>query len=401
MARHFLATWLSTGLAISTALCLVVPSAVSAQNAEPILIGVSAAFTGGSAAMGLSARQGIEIAAKEINAKGGVLGRPLKLVERDDEGKNEVGVQVAQELIDKERVVATVGFVNTGVALAAQRFYEDARIPVMSCATTGTMVTRQFLPPDYEHNYVFRNGLYDSLQAGKMVEEAVERRKFTRLAILADSTNYGQLGRADLESALSAKGVVPVAVEKFNIKDIDMTAQLLRAKQAGAEAILTYGIGPELAQIANGMAKLGWKVPLIGSNPMGMTSFVEIAGYNAEGARMVQSFIPDASTPRRRAFLEAFRTDYNLERIGNPPSAAQCYDAFYLLAAALAQARSTDGGKIREALESLEQPVEGVIGTYRKPFTAGNHDAFDPSYALIGEVRGGVIVSAHESDRPR
>ena len=375
--------------------------AQAAQATEPIRIGVSGPFTGGSAALGLSARQGIEIAAKEINAKGGVLGRPLQLVERDDEGKNEVGVQVTQELIDKERVVAAVGFVNTGVALAAQHFYEEAEIPVISCATTGTMVTKQFLPPDYEHNYVFRNGLYDSVQALKMVDEAVDRRKFSKIAIFADSTNYGQLGRADLEAALAARSITPVAVEKFNIKDIDMTAQLLRARQAGADVVLTFGIGPELAQIANGMAKLGWKVPLIGSNPMAMSSFIEIAGPNAEGARMVQSFIQDPSTPRRKAFIDAFLADYKITRIGNPPSAAQCYDALYLMAAGIAQANSTDGSKIRAALENLAQPVEGVMMTYRKPFTPANHDAFDARNAVVGEIRDGVVVYAYDSERPR
>ncbi|MBR7784625.1 ABC transporter substrate-binding protein, partial [Undibacterium luofuense] len=108
-------------------------------------------------------------------------------------------------------------------------------------------------------------------------EEAVGKRKFTKVAILADSTNYGQLGREDLEKALAVKGVKPVAVEKFNIKDVDMTAQLLKAKQGGAQAVLTYGIGPELAQIANGMEKLGWKVPMIGSWTLSMGNFLDNA----------------------------------------------------------------------------------------------------------------------------
>ena len=111
-----------------------------------------------------------------------------------------------------------------------------------------------------------------------IVEEAMTKRGFKKVAILADSTNYGQLGREDLEKALAAKGIKPVAVEKFNIKDVDMTAQLLKAKEAGAEAVLTYGIGPELAQIANGMTKLGWKVPMIGSWTLSMANFIDNAG---------------------------------------------------------------------------------------------------------------------------
>ena len=133
-----------------------------------------------------------------------------------------------------------------------------------------------------------------------IVEEAITRRGFKKPAILADSTNYGQLGREDLERALAAKGVKAVATEKFNIKDTDMTAQLLRAKEAGADVILTYGIGPELAQIANGQAKLGWKVPLVGSWTLSMSSFLDTAGANGDGAVMPQTFIQLPNTPSAR-----------------------------------------------------------------------------------------------------
>ena len=231
-----------------------------AHAADPIKIGVDGPFTGGSSSMGVSMRDGVRLATAEINKSGGVLGRQIVLVERDDEAKNERGVQIAQELINKEKVVAVVGYINTGVALASQRFFQEAKIPVFNNVATGTVVTKQF--DDQPDNYVFRNAAADRIQAPMIVEEAVTKRGFKKVAILADSTNYGQLGREDLEKALAAKGVKPVAVEKFNIKDVDMTAQLLKAKEAGAEAVLTYGIGPELAQIANGMSKLGWKVPL-------------------------------------------------------------------------------------------------------------------------------------------
>ena len=89
------------------------------------------------------------------------------------------------------------------------------------------------------------------------------------MAILYDSTNYGVSGRDDLLKQIKEQGnkLQVVATEKFNIGDKDMTAQLLRAKSAGAQAILIWGIGPELAAVANGMAKLGMKVPLIGGWP--------------------------------------------------------------------------------------------------------------------------------------
>ena len=252
-------------LALAASTFLTGAPLASAYAADPIKIGLSGPFTGGSSSMGVSMRDGVKLAVEEINKAGGVLGRPILLVERDDEAKNEIGVQVSQELINKEGVVATLGYINTGVALGSQRFYQEAEIPVINNVATGTLITKQFPAPDNKANYIFRNAAPDSIQSKMIAEEAIKRQGFKKPAILSDSTNYGQLGKTDLTAALSTFSVAPVAVEKFNIGDTDMTAQVLRAKDAGADVILTYAIGPELAQIANAMAKLGWKVPLIGS----------------------------------------------------------------------------------------------------------------------------------------
>lgn len=372
--------------------------AVGAHAADPIKIGVSGPFTGGSSSMGVSMRDGVRLAADEINKAGGVLGRQILLVERDDEAKNERGVQIAQELINKEKVAAAVGYINTGVALASQRFYQDAKIPVMNNVATGSVITLQF--KDQPDNYIFRNSAHDSIQAPMIVEEAITKRGFKKVAILADSTNYGQLGRADLEAALKLKGITPVAVEKFNIKDVDMTAQLLKAKEAGAEAVLTYGIGPELAQIANGMTKLGWKVPMIGSWTLSMANYIDNAGPGGEGARMPQTFIQEPTTPKRQAFIINYLKTFNPKnsRIDSPVSAAQGYDSIYLLAAAIKQAGSTEGPKIKAALEDLKSPVEGVVTTYNKPFSKTDHEAITANIPVMGEVKGQRVVYAYQDD---
>ncbi len=92
-----------------------------------------------------------------------------------------------------------------------------------------------------------------------------------------------------------------------------MTAQLLKAKEAGAEAVLTYGIGPELAQIANGMTKLGWKVPMIGSWTLSMANYIDNAGPGGEGARMPQTFIQEPTTPKRQSFIDQLPEDLQAE----------------------------------------------------------------------------------------
>ncbi|WP_394013594.1 ABC transporter substrate-binding protein [Roseixanthobacter pseudopolyaromaticivorans] len=383
---------------LMTAAAVSIAMAGTALAADPIKIGLTGPFTGGSSSMGVSMRDGVKLAVAEINKAGGVLGRQLVVVERDDEAKNEVSVQIAQELINKEEVIATLGFINTGVALASQRFYQEAEIPVLNNVATGTLITQQFIPPKDKNNYVFRTAANDIIQSAMIASEAVKRQGFKKPAILADSTNYGQLGRQDLEKALGALGVKPVAEEKFNIGDTDMTAQLLRAKEAGADVILTYAIGPELAQIANGMAKLGWKVPMIGSWTLSMASFIDTAGANGEGAMMPQTFIQTPDTPKRKAFIDAYQAAYKVDRIPSPVSAAQGYDSVYLLAAAITQAGSTDGKKVREALENLKTKVEGVVTVYDKPFSATDHEAITPNIPVFGVVKGGRVVVAHPED---
>jgi len=389
---NFRTAAVAIGLALVTGLSLA---------ADPIKIGVDGPFTGGSSSMGVSMRDGVRLAVEEINKAGGALGRPIQLVERDDEAKNERGVQIAQELINKEKVVAVVGYINTGVALASERFFQEAKIPVMNNVATGSIVTHQF--DDQPENYVFRNAAHDSIQAPMIVEEAITRRGFKRPAILADSTNYGQLGREDLEKALALKGIKPVAIEKFNIKDVDMTAQLLKAKEANADVVLTYGIGPELAQIANGMTKLGWKVPMVGSWTLAMANYIDNAGPGGEGARMPQTFIQEPTTPKRQSFIVSYLKMFNPKnsRIDSPVSAAQGYDSIYLLAAAIKQAGSTEGPKIKAALEDLQAPVEGVVTTYNKPFTKTDHEAITANIPVFGEVKGGKVVYAYPADQQR
>jgi len=369
-----------------------------ALAADPIRIGLDGPFTGGTSPSGISMRNGVHLAVDEINRAGGVLGRPLLLIERDDESKNELGVQIAQEFIDKEKVVAVLGIANTGVVLAASRFYQEAGIPLLINVAAATVIPHQF--DDQPANFIFRLSTPDFIQSHMIVDEAITRRGFRKVAILADTTNYGQLGRADLEKALAAKSLAPVDEEKFNIGDVDMTAQLLKAKEAGAEALLVYGIGRELAQLSTGMVKIGWKVPMIGCWSLAQSNYIDAAGPAGEGTRMPLSFIQEPTTPKRRAFIADYVKQFapKLDRMEASAPAAQGYDSAYLLAAAIRQAGSTDGIAIKSALEDLRDPVEGVIMTYVKPFSKTDHEALTANIPALGEVKGQRVVYAYDSD---
>src|SRR5262249_14291074 len=229
------------------------------------------------------------------------------------------------------------------------------------------------------------------------------------VGVFEDGAKYGVSGRDDLLDQIKKQGnkLEVVTTEKWAIGDKDMTGQLLKAKAGGAQALLIWGIGPELAAIANGMAKLHYKVPLVGGWALSMSTFLDNAGANGDGAIMPQTFIEEPITPRAKSFIEAYHKAYNTPRIPSPVSAAQGYDAVLLFAAAVKQAGTTDTKAIRDALENLKEPVEGVIATWKKPYSKWNpadvttHEAFRREQVVMGLVKGGRVVFANEADRQR
>lgn len=374
---------------------IIMAAVLPAQAADPIRIGVIGPFSGGSADMGVSMLNGIKLAAAEINKAGGVLRRPVVLVECDDQANNDRGAHIAAELTEKRLIDAAVGFVNTGVALAALPYFEETRVPVILSVSTGSLLTTQFAPPEYKENYIFRVSASTTVEVEK-IADMVKARGYKNVAIFGDTTSYGQVGRQDLIPILAEVGITPVSNEKFNIGDTDMTAQLKRARNAGADVILTYGIGPELAAIANGRAKLGWSVPMIGSWTLSMSRFIDTAGANGSGVIMPQTFIEDGNTPKRAAFIRSYHVAYKVDRISSPPSAAQGYDSLYLLVAAIKQAGTTRGPKVRAALDDLQGRIEGVVKVYDHPFSPSNHEAISTHDVGYGIVKDGRVFRLNQ-----
>lgn len=388
-------------------------AAAPALGADAVKIAITGPFTGGSAPMGASMRDGAKLAIGEINAAGGldVGGKKLKIevVERDDEAKNERGALIGQELASMPDLAGVIGSVNTGVVLAGDKHLQEKGITKIITPAAGSASMTQWAGPNGPKQLsIFRFAAHDGIQAAMVVEEAI-RRGFTKVALLHDSTNYGVSGRDDLVKQIKQQGdkLQVVATEKFNIGDKDMTAQLLRAKSAGAQAILIWGIGPELAAISNGMAKIGTKAPLIGGWPLSMSNYLDNAGKNGNGTLMPQTFIEEPITPRAKAFIDAYHKAYGVKRIPSPVSAAQGYDAVLLFAAAVKQAGTTDSSKIRDALEDLKEPVQGVIATWKKPYSKWDpsnvetHEAFRREQVVMGMVQDGRVVFANDADRAR
>lgn len=386
--------------------------AAQAYAGDTIKIAITGPFSGGSAPMGTSMRDGAKLAIAEINAAGGIAVGPKKMkieaIERDDEAKNERGALIAQELASMSDLSGVIGTVNTGVVVAGDKHLQEKGITKIITPAAGSASMTQWSKAGVKDLSIFRLAAHDGIQAAMVVEEAIKL-KFTKVAILYDSTNYGVSGRDDLADQIKKQGnkLEVVASEKFNIGDKDMTAQLLRAKAGGAQAVLIWGIGPELAAVANGMAKMGMKMPLIGGWTLSMSNFIDNAGKNGNGTLMPQTFIEEPITPKAKSFIDGYHKAYGVTRIPSPVSAAQGYDAVYLFAAAVKQAQSDDTHKIKDALEDLREPVKGVIATWQHPFgkwdpaNEQTHEAFRREQVVMGMVKDGRVVFADKADQQR
>jgi branched-chain amino acid transport system substrate-binding protein len=385
---------------------------LNAYAVDTVKIAVTGPFSGGSAPMGVSMRDGAKLAIAEINKAGGIqVGAKkmkIEVVERDDEGKNERGALVAQELASMDDLAGVIGSVNTGVVLAGDKHLQEKGITKIITPAAGSASMTQWSKAGVKDLSIFRFSADDSIQSAMVVGEAINR-KLSKVAILHDSTNYGVSGRDDLLDQIGKQGnkLNVVATEKFNIGDKDMTAQLLKAKVSGAQAILIWGIGPELAAVSNGMAKLRMDMPLIGGWTLSMSNYIDNAGKNGDGTLMPQTFIEDPITPKVKSFIDSYHKTYGVDRIPSPMSAAQGYDAVYIFAAAVKQAKSTDTHKIKDALEDLKAPVKGVIANWKQPYSKWDpaneqsHEAFRRDQVVMGMVKDGRVVFANKADRER
>jgi branched-chain amino acid transport system substrate-binding protein len=351
---------------------------------EPIKIGVIGAFSGPSGSLGQAVKQGVELKVDEINAGGGLLGgRRIQLVYRDHEAVPDKGVTNIRELIEREGVAAIVGETNSGVALAEAPIVNQAQVPWVVTVSTSTKVTQQ-APP----NSVYRVSLVDADQTRFAFQAA--SKSYKRIALLSDTSGYGQGGRTDLLAAMKSAGVTPVADETYKVGDTDMTPQVSRIKAAGADAVINWGLGAEAAHIRRAMQQVGLDVPMIGSWGLSMPNYVELAGKLADGTLVVQAFSFGEDSPKVAQFKAAFKEKYGTDRILFPNGVANSYDGMGLLAAAITKAGSTDRAAIRAALEDVS--YDGLIKRHDRPWSATKREALGMEDMFLTRIEGGQFT---------
>lgn len=383
---------------IGAGLALAAGGTQAQATQVPILIGLIIPLTGGSSDMGNSARIGAQVAVDEINEFGGMLGRRIELVVRDDKASPDEGLKHAQELVTQLKVVATIGFCNTGVAAKAlDTFQKNKSVLIVTCAT-GSALTAKFPPAE---SYIFRNSARDELQTAALAEELAKRR-LSKPALIVDKSGYGDAGLKDLEAALGRYNIKPAVVVRFDVGSKTLVDQLKQARLSGADSLIGWTVGPESGVIAASRQAIGWEVPHFGPWGLSHRSALENSNGAVEGTMMVQTVLPTIFMQTHNAFFPRYKKLSKESLIGSVMSAAQTYDAVHLLLRAMfATKDDLTGPGIKRGLENIERSYHGVVTTYSQPFSDKDHDAISPNMLWIGTWRGGERVYLHADDAKR
>ena len=360
-------------------------SDTAASSGEPIKLGLVAAITGPSALSGEAITRGLEVAIAEINDNGGVMGgRPIELVIRDDESTPAKGVAAARELIEQAQVAAIFGGLDSPVSLAMLPVIHELETPYMGVWAAATGITRN----DFDPNYAFRVSANDNIVDSFLMRYAQQEKGASKVGLVLINNPWGESNQVGFEQWAPEYGLEIVGIEKFNDGDTDISAQLSRLQEGGAETLLLVANAAPGAQMMKSLVRLNWEVPVISHWGISGGRFPELAGADAASkVTFVQTYsFYGEQSPVGKRVLAALQEKYGLagpEDILAPVGIANAYDAMHLMALALETAAATDGPTLREALYNLPT-YEGLIKTYEQPFTPDNHDALnEDDYILV------------------
>ena len=353
------------------------PAAFSTHAQETIKIGLVTALSGQSARAGEAITRGLQIAIDELNAGGGVLGRKFELLRRDDEATPAKGVIAARELVHKEKVAVLFGGLDTPVSIAIIPVITEAKVPFMGPWAAGTPITQNGTNP----NFAFRVSAVDEIVDRAILQYAQKNFSTKKPGLILVNNPWGESNEKGLKAAMAAKGVTAAGIEKFEGNDVDVVPQLARLKAAGADTLFLVGnVGPS-AQVVKSLDRMGWKPPIVSHWGPAGGRFTELAGPSAPSVHFVQTYsFFGNQRPVGQKVLKLLMAKYpDIKSAGDVTPAvgvANAYDAMHLVALAIRNAGSTDGPKVREGFYKIAS-YDGLIKSYKQPFSPGNHDAIN------------------------
>jgi branched-chain amino acid transport system substrate-binding protein len=321
---------------------------------DGIVVGEFGSMTGSEATFGQLTHTGVSLAVKQVNAAGGIRGKPIVLKAYDTQGRAQEAGTAVTRLITGERAVALIGENASSLSIAGGRVAQQYQVPMISPSSTHPSVTQL-------GDMIFRVCFIDSFQGYALARFAREHLGVERVATIYDQAQPYSIGlRDDFRRELAARGGRVVAEEAYTAGDHDFSAQLGTLRDSDAQAIFVPGYYTDAANLLLQARKLGITLPFLGGDGWESPQLAAIAGEAADGSYLVAHYAHEDPRPEVQEFVRAYRAEY-----GSLPdsTAALGYDAARLLFDAMARAASLDGPTLAAAIAATRN-FHGVTGVF-------------------------------------
>jgi branched-chain amino acid transport system substrate-binding protein len=323
-------------------------------NTGTIVVGYYGDLSGRTSNFGQSTKNGVEMAADEINKAGGIDGRTIQILSEDDEGRPEKAATVVTKLIDQDRVIALLGEVASGNTLAAAPKAQAAKVPMISPSSTNPAVTQV-------GDYISRVCFIDPFQGDVMAKFAAHTLKAKTAAVMLDfNSPYSRGLKEFFEASFKKLGGEIVNEQSYTQGDRDYKGQLTAIRSKNPDVIYVPGYYGEVGVIAKQAKQLDIKAPLLGGDGWDSTQLWDLGGDALNGDYISNHYSVDDPSPA----IQKFVADYKA-RHGNVPDAlaALGYDAMKVLADSIKRAGTTEGPRLRDAINATKNfaGVTGVI----------------------------------------
>jgi branched-chain amino acid transport system substrate-binding protein len=345
------------------------------DDANIIRVGEYASLTGKEAAFGNSSHNGTMLGIEEVNARGGVLGKKLKLIYEDDQSKGGESATIAKKLISGDKVVALLGEVASGRSLEAAPICQQNKIPMIAPSSTNPKVTQA-------GDYIFRVCFTDDFQGRLIANFALKSLKVKKIAMMNDVGLPYSVGLGNFfRDAFTAAGGTILLEKDYTSGEKDFKAQLTAIKGVNPEAIFIPGYYTEAGLIAQQARQLGITVPLFGGDGWEAPELIQLGGDAMEGNFFSTHYSAESDSPAVVEFVKKYKARFK----GETPDAmaALGYDTVMVLADSIKRAGTTDGPKLRDAIAATKD-FDSVTG---KTTLDANRNATKP--AVIITIKNG------------
>jgi len=378
--RHF-----TRSIAICSLFALLTANAGAAPSAlsgPPIIIGAILSITGNYAPLGEPERNALKLAEIDINAHGGIAGRPVQFKILDDEGKADTASQLATQLVG-EKVAAIIGGSLTPTTAAMTRVTNDAKVVEVYMNPTDILWNTK----NGVMKYLYESTPRNELEGTKLLRYNKTVLKGKAVALMHDEAPYGVSGATVLHAVAQREGVDVVADESFPITANDLTAQLQKVIASKADTILIWTASPAAAILVRQAKQFGFKGHILGTTGIVSDNFLKVAGRDGYGVYSdvnLNYTYPDA---QQKSLVKTYRAAYGV-RPSNFASFA--WDAAHLLARAITQTKGdASGDAVSHALDTMK-PYKGTTGVYQ--FTATDHNGLGPAAVKMAREDGVWVV---------